>query len=98
MKPCLSFLLAAFCASVAFAADPVGNPPASAAAADASQAINTVCPVSGDPVGSVGKRAYAEYHGKRIAFCCRDCVKKFHKNPDKYGALAEKNQSADEGT
>jgi YHS domain-containing protein len=96
MKRFIPILLAAFCASAAFAADPAGHQPVPAAT-DAKQAINTVCPVSGDKVGSVGKPVYAEYHGKKIAFCCKDCVKKFHKNPDKYGALAEKNQTADEG-
>ena len=94
MKRFIPFLLVAFYAAAAPAADPAGNPPA---AVDANPAVNAVCPVSGDRVGSVGKPAYAEYHGKKIAFCCKDCVKKFRKNPDKYGALAEKNQSADEG-
>lgn len=97
MKPSIPFLFAAFCTMAAFAADPAPQKPAAATRADAGQATNTVCPVSGDKVGSVGKPVYVEYHGKRIAFCCKDCVKKFYKNPDKYGALAEKNQSANEG-
>jgi YHS domain-containing protein len=97
MQPLIPFFFAAFCATAAFAADPTPQKPGAAARADAGQAINTVCPVSGDIVGSVGKPVYAEYHGKKIAFCCRDCAKKFYKNPDKYGALAEKNQSANEG-
>jgi YHS domain-containing protein len=94
MKRFIPFLLAAFYAAAAPAADLASYQPTPAAAA---QSINTICPVSGDRVGSVGKPAYAEYHGKKIAFCCKDCVKKFRKNPDKYGALAEKNQSAGEG-
>ena len=97
MKRFIPFLLAAFCGSAAFAADSAGNPPAPAAAVNANPAVNTVCPVSGDRVGSVGKPAYAEYHGRQVAFCCKACVKKFRKNPDKYGALAEKNQTANEG-
>jgi YHS domain-containing protein len=103
MQPSILFLFAAFCATAAFGADPAPQQAAAAAradagqAADAGQTINTVCPVSGDTVGSVGKPVYAEYHGKKIAFCCKDCAKKFYKNPDKYGALAEKNQSANEG-
>ena len=75
------------------ATDPVPRPAAPAGA----QAINTTCPVSGDEVGSVGKPVYVEYNGKKIAFCCKDCVKKFRKNPDKYSKLAEKNESAHEG-
>jgi YHS domain-containing protein len=81
------------------AADP--NPAPSASAAPSVQApnraVNTVCPVSGDTVGDVGKPVYAQYQGTTIAFCCRDCLKKFQKNPDKYGSLALKNQSAHEG-
>jgi YHS domain-containing protein len=97
MQPSIRFVFAAFCATATLAADPAPQTPAAATRADAGQAINTVCPVSGDTVGSVGKPVYAEYHGKKIAFCCKDCAKKFYKNPDKYGPLAEKNQSADEG-
>ena len=86
-----------FCATAASAADPASQKPVAATRADSGQAVNTVCPVSGDRVGSVGKPVYAEYHGKKVAFCCKDCVKKFYKNPDRYGALAERNQSANEG-
>ena len=83
----------------AFAADP--SPSASAIAAPSAQTSqnvsNTVCPVSGDKVGDVGKPVYAQYKGQTIAFCCKSCLKKFNKNPDKYGPLALKNQSANEG-
>ena len=93
MQPSIPLFFAAFCATAAFAADPTPRNPTRV---DAGQAINTVCPVSGDKVGSLGRPVYAEYHGKKIAFCCKDCVKKFYKNPDKYGALAEQNRSAGE--
>jgi YHS domain-containing protein len=83
----------------AFATDP--NPTASASAAPSAQtstkAVNTVCPVSGDTVGDIGKPVYAQYKGQTIAFCCKDCLKKFNKSPEKYGPLALKNQSANEG-
>jgi YHS domain-containing protein len=97
-KQMIVLLTAAFTLS-AFAADP--SPSASASAAPSAQtsqkAANTVCPVSGDTVGDVGKPVYAQYKGQTIAFCCKDCLKKFNKNPDKYGPLALKNQSANEG-
>jgi YHS domain-containing protein len=73
------------------------DPQNTSATSSSEKAVNTVCPVSGDKVGTVGKPVYVEYQGKRIAFCCKDCVKKFRKNPDKYGSLALKNQSANEG-
>jgi YHS domain-containing protein len=98
-RPLIAILTVAFTISV-FAADP--NPIASASAAPSAQtsqkAVNTVCPVSGDTVGDVGKPVYVQYKGQTIAFCCKDCLKKFNKNPDKYGPLALKNQSANEGT
>jgi YHS domain-containing protein len=99
MKKQLIVLLTAAFALTAFAADP--SPSASAIAAASAQtsqkAANTVCPVSGDKVGDVGKPVYVEYKGQTIAFCCKSCLKKFNKNPDKYGPLALKNQSANEG-
>jgi YHS domain-containing protein len=98
-KQMIVLLTAAFTLS-AFAADP--SPSAGAIAAPSAQisqkAANTVCPVSGDKVGDVGKPVYAQYEGQTIAFCCKSCLKKFNKNPDKYGPLALKNQSANEGT
>jgi YHS domain-containing protein len=33
------------------------------------------------------------YKGKKIGFCCRDCPKDFKKDPEKFAALAEKNQA-----
>lgn len=96
-NPMIVLLTAAFTFS-AFAADP--NPSASASAAPSAQtsqkAVNTVCPISGDKVGDIGKPVYAQYQGQTIAFCCKHCLKKFNKNPDKYGSLALKNQSAHE--
>jgi YHS domain-containing protein len=97
-KQSIAVLAAAFTVS-ALAADP--SPSASASAAPSAQtsqkAVNTVCPVSGDTVGDIGKPVYAQYQGETIAFCCKDCLKKFQKTPDKYGSLALKNQSANEG-
>src|SRR5260221_3768532 len=98
-KQMIVLLTAAFTLS-AFAADP--SPSASASATPSAQsyqkAVNTVCRISGDKVGDIGKPVYAQYKGQTIAFCCKHCLKKFNKNPDKYGSLALKNQSANEGT
>jgi YHS domain-containing protein len=100
MKKQLIAILAAACTISSFAADPGASPSASAApsAQTSEKAVNTVCPVSGDKVGDIGKPVYAQYQGKTIAFCCKDCLKKFNNNPDKYGQLALKHESANEGT
>ena len=42
----------------------------------------SMCPVMTD---KVGKEKYTvEYKGKKYLLCCKSCVKKFNKNPEKY--------------
>lgn len=43
---------------------------------------STFCPVM--PGTLVKEKFYVDYHGKRIYFCCRACVKAFKKHPKKY--------------
>jgi len=93
-KELIAVLLAGLTVSV-FATDP--SPTASASAAPSDVAVNTVCPVSGDRiVGFIGKPLYAQYQSKMVVVCCNECLTKFQKNPDKYGPLALKNDSANE--
>ena len=41
-----------------------------------------MCPVMS---GNRGKEKFAvDYQGKHILLCCRSCVKKFKRNPEKY--------------
>lgn len=47
------------------------------------------CIVSGEKLGEMGKPVVMVYQGQEIKFCCRDCVKKFHKEPAKYLKLIE---------
>ncbi len=42
------------------------------------------CVVSGDKLGEMGKPYVHEYKGREIKFCCKDCLKDFNKDPDKY--------------
>lgn len=44
--------------------------------------FNAYCPVTGDEIDAEGKTV--EYKGKTIAFCCKSCLKKFNKQPEKY--------------
>ena len=48
-------------------------------AADKGKA-QTVCPMSGKPIN---KEVYADQDGKRVYFCCQDCVKEFKADPAK---------------
>ena len=48
------------------------------ARADAPQ---TKCPVM---AGKIDEKIYADYKGKRVFFCCKDCQEKFKADPEKY--------------
>ena len=54
-------------------------PPPAFARAPALENAN--CPISGDPVNP---EVTAVYQGKTYGFCCKGCVSKFKKNPEKY--------------
>jgi YHS domain-containing protein len=41
----------------------------------------TTCPVMG---GAIDKNIFVEYKGKKVYFCCQDCVEKFKADPEKY--------------
>ncbi len=56
-----------------------------ATAAPATQAAQiveqTTCPVMGGPID---KNIFVEYQGKKVYFCCKDCLALFNANPEKY--------------
>ncbi|MBM4038843.1 MAG: YHS domain-containing protein [Planctomycetes bacterium] len=41
----------------------------------------TKCPVMG---GDINKEVFDDHEGKRVYFCCPDCIEKFKKEPQKY--------------
>ena len=45
---------------------------------------NTVCPVSGQPIGSMGEGVKYTYEGKTYQLCCAGCIDQFKENPEKY--------------
>jgi len=47
----------------------------------AKQIEQTTCPVMGGPIN---KDIYYEYKGKKVYFCCSDCLAKFKAEPEKY--------------
>lgn len=54
-------------------------------AVNTSQEVNnTICPVSGKPIGSMGEGVSQSYNGKTYKLCCGACVKPFKKDPEKY--------------
>lgn len=62
----------------------------SAAQIKAARALdNPECPVTKEPVGSMGAGRTVIYQGKAVKLCCGGCVKAFAKNPAKFTAAAE---------
>ena len=42
------------------------------------------CIVSGNELGSMGDEQRIVHNGQEIKFCCKPCIAKFKKNPEKY--------------
>lgn len=67
-------------------------------AQEAVNAGNTVCPVSGEKVGSAGMApATYEYNGTIYNFCCSACIETFKKDPQKYIDIVEEELKASQG-
>ena len=61
---------------------PVGEQQLAASAV----ARQKICPVSGKPLGSMGKPVGVNVHGQQVFVCCGGCVSKLKANPAKYAA------------
>lgn len=42
------------------------------------------CLVSDEKLGDMGEPYVMQYEGQTVKFCCKDCLKKFKKDPEKY--------------
>lgn len=60
---------------------PSMDAPTTAPSASADKPVNTKCPVSGDDIDAA---VTTTQDGKTVAFCCKDCIKKFKADPEKY--------------
>ena len=52
----------------------------------------TTCLVSGEKLGEMGEPYVIQYEGRTVKFCCKNCLKKFNKDPKKY--LAKLDEAA----
>ncbi|WAC21430.1 hypothetical protein OVA24_08525 [Luteolibacter sp. SL250] len=43
-----------------------------------------VCIVSDNKLGSMGRVITKVYDGQEVKFCCKPCIGKFEKNPEKF--------------
>ncbi|MFO7445936.1 MAG: YHS domain-containing protein [Ignavibacteriaceae bacterium] len=60
------------------------------------KAANTICPVSKE---SVDDPIVVEYKGKNYNLCCKSCLKKFTKDPEKYiSRLSDDGKSMKKGS
>jgi len=46
----------------------------------------TVCPVSGEALGSMGDPIVVTHESKEVKLCCKSCIKDFKADPAKYTA------------
>lgn len=53
--------------------------------ADRAAAIRQgICPVSGEPLGSMGKPIKLDVQGREVFICCSGCEDSLRENPQKY--------------
>ncbi len=53
-------------------------------AKEAMNVGNSVCPISGQDIGSMGEAYHVTYEGKEYNLCCKGCAPEFYKNSEKY--------------
>lgn len=75
MKTYLSIMIIALLGSAGFAT--------AAKPATKSYPLKT-CIVTDNTLGSMGDERRIVHSGQEIKFCCKPCIAKFKKNPDKY--------------
>jgi YHS domain-containing protein len=49
--------------------------------------MQSVCPIMGNPIN---KEVFADHDGKRVYFCCAECIPKFNEDPAGFIAKMEK--------
>jgi YHS domain-containing protein len=54
----------------------------------------TTCLVSGEDLDSMDERVSTVYEGQVFEFCCKPCLKKFNKDPEKYQAMLTAGKSS----
>lgn len=56
----------------------------------------STCPVSGEPLGSMGDPIIKEFDGREVRLCCKMCVSKFEKDADTYFKEIDEQMIADQ--
>ena len=58
--------------------------PGGSGAAGAKRYTNDTCVVTDNKLGSMGDPITKIYGNQEVKFCCKPCVAKYEKNPEKY--------------
>lgn len=61
--------------------------PAAAATASTDTYPLKTCVVSGEELGDMGDPVVIVHEGTTVKFCCKKCIPKFNKDPEKYIAM-----------
>ena len=85
MKAKLAIIITAvLCTACASTETTTAAPTAAAPAQGVKPYPLKTCIVSGNALGSMGDEQRLVHNGQEIKFCCKPCIAKFKKNPDKY--------------
>lgn len=57
-------------------------------------AAQVSCPIEGE---KIDRSVYVDYGGRRIYFCCRGCIDKFNREPQKYSKKMDQEAVAAKG-
>lgn len=57
----------------------------------------STCVVSGEDLGSMGDAVIIQHEGREVRLCCRNCARKFQKDPARYMAKLDAAQSTEAG-
>ena len=80
--------------SASFAVEPEKSKDSAKKQDAKAKPINAKCPVQGE---DIDPDVTTTYKGKTVAFCCKDCIKDFNKDPEKYmKQIAADNKKAEE--
>jgi len=79
-----SIVIASTAAVFTFASCTKEKAPESKIASSSADYPLTTCVVSGEELGSMGEAVVYDHEGMTVKFCCKSCIPKFEKEPEKY--------------
>lgn len=84
MKTILTLMASAFLASCAGSGTTATTSMTSATTGEVKRYTRNTCIVSDNKLGSMGTPITKVYADQEVKFCCKPCIAKFEKDPQKY--------------